>query len=341
MKHLFFLLIVSLTSYAQDRVLKLEPRHLATRVYAPEGLAITPNGSVIIGSNTEGRVFQYQQGEKRFVGYRELYDYSKYKGWDPEVSMVMGLAAEHDDFIWVALPGLHGGCIAGLIPSTRRSGLVKCGLGDVNGLAISKKNGMLYVSSKDTGLTKKSGKIFAFSLKNLHATRRSKIGIFKSHRENVFLELDMPNGLAMSPDEQLLFVSQTLEGKILSIGLKTKRVRTLKEFNGSGWLDGLTYVPTHQLYIALDNKNARIHLFKLSGETTSIELVGIHSERIGLASVSVWQDNVFITDLWEPSDLGVLLGATILSKKSAIMYNNSVYKIQLSELIELSAHDEE
>ncbi|MFP5492970.1 MAG: hypothetical protein ACLGG0_15820, partial [Bacteriovoracia bacterium] len=145
MKPLFLILLLSLNAYAQDRILKLESRHLAARVFAPEGITVKPNGSFVVGSNTEGRVLALKHKNNRLAHDGELFDYSTITGWDPEVSMVMGMAAEKDDFIWVAISGLQGGCIAGLIPSTRESRLVKCGLGDVNGLVVGQKNQMLYV----------------------------------------------------------------------------------------------------------------------------------------------------------------------------------------------------
>lgn len=333
MKHLFLILLLSFNAYAQDRILKLESRHLAARVLAPEGITIKPNGSVVVGSNTEGRVHALKHKNKRLAHDGELFNYSTIKGWNPETSMVMGIAAENDDFIWVAISGLQGGCIAGLIPSKRESRLVKCGLGDVNGLVVGKKNQMLYVSAKDAGLTAQTGKIFGFSLKKLHAFYTFKIGLSTVARRDVFFELDMPNGLALSANEEFILATQTLEGKILGISLKTKKVKTLMKFNYNVWLDGLTYVPERELYIALDNKNARVHLFKLGGKMTSVDLVGINSERIGPASVAVWKDQVYITDLWEPSDLGVFMGATLMSKKSAITYHNAIYQIPLNELI--------
>lgn len=334
MKHLFLILLISFNAYAQDRILKLDSRHLAARVFAPEGITVKPNGGVVAGSNTEGRVLALKHRNNRLAHDGELFDYSTITGWDPEVSMVMGMAAENDDFIWVAISGLNGGCIAGLIPSKRESRLVKCGLGDVNGLVVGQKNKMLYVSAKDAGLTTQTGKIYNFSLSKLHAIYKFKIGINSIARRDVFFELKMPNGLALTPDEEFIIATQTLEGKILGISLKTKKVKTLMKFNYNVWLDGLTYVPERELYIALDNKNARVHLFKLGGKMTSVDLVGINSERIGPASVAVWKDQVFITDLWEPSDLGVFMGATLMNKKSAINYHSAIYKISLNELID-------
>ncbi|MFZ4713770.1 MAG: hypothetical protein ACOYL6_08675 [Bacteriovoracaceae bacterium] len=331
---LFIAIFSSFSLFAQvygEMEINLKSTDIAANdVKAPEGITISPEGTLYTTSMITGKIYFVRPNSKKL----ELaIDLAKFKSWETN-SLALGIIAESEDQLWVGVTNVKGGCIVSLRRKLEafKAKTVLCGAGDVNGFVIDKFNKVLYASSRVPGLST-DGMIMKIALEDLKKAADTNSELQYDEEKHELIKADMPNGIVLSRSRTKLLFSQTMKDTVSIVDLVTKKVKVIFESKQDGWLDGLVYLSSHKMYAVSDSKLGRIHFFDESGIDIKSVLLNNHEGKLaGPASLVISRGELYFTDAWTGSLVNKVL-EQVTGDNSMVNYHQSIYKLSLSEIL--------
>lgn len=235
---------------------------------------------------------------------------------DPETLFVTSFSLRGGALIRVRL---HKG-------RARDAEIVSCGLGHPNGLAFDPIRKILYVSDEGGFIALRKSPVYRIIFEN-NDFRRG-----REKKREVAAVCIMPNGLALSPDGQSLYVAETgrffalLPGAVHKFDLCKPRVASRRQRIG-GWPDGLALSPDGRHLLLVTQYNGKAHW--MDATTLRILRSGTlqGAKRINPASPGIAGSQVYVSSYWDLR----LLTLPVFLINYPTLYHHEIYRFPLAQ----------
>lgn len=264
-------------------------------IVGPEGIVSGPGTELYVTSAATGEVLRIRPDGRVEL----LADLRKDFPPPTRRAMPLGIVRDDNGDLYIAVQNVAGGAIVKLFgPSYQRKEIWKSHLGSVNGLAIDPKGRRLFVS--DSGALWSAGmlggRVWILSLADTKEARKCQ----------VYKNIHFANGLAFSPKDDILYVSQTYlgfsGGRLTRIRLSHPEAKPEVLDRIDGWPDGLAWDPARNTVHVCLQKSGQIVSYTPEGKRQAA-----WSVKPGVASTTrVSPNQLAWTRFWKPNIASIL-----------------------------------
>ncbi|MBT4792577.1 MAG: hypothetical protein HON90_13475, partial [Halobacteriovoraceae bacterium] len=290
----------------------------------PEGLAKTSKNELLVAYSILAEVWKVDinRKSKRYISMAEL------PGWEQEMA-IFGIAIDSKDRVYIAAPEYRGGSLIRYTPNAmNKFQVLVTDANAVNSILVDEELDVIFIASMDT--------VQRYQLSYFENPYQPIV--FNSNEHAIVTGMTLANGISFNSDKSSLIVADTMNYGIYKIDSDIKPEEKITDlspyqfspFEGAwSWPDGIVYLKKYKLFAVADNFGSITFIDEAGNQVLQYQLLGDEGV-LSAASLTVINDKLIISDLWEPGYFNVLKSVV---KSRFTVPHHSIYSLRLDKVL--------